>query len=426
MNTFPEQAVAGSILIDHRALPVIRTLVQADDFKLSACAAIFRAACRLSDNGLVVDPVSIQANAAAYGDELPTEFLTQLMEITPTAANAMQYAEIVHDHGLRRRIQNMATEITELSKDAEIPTPKLLTTAAESLHRIEAGITSALVPSQDAAADFLNYREHTAETGGAVIPTGYTKLDKLMGGGMVKEGLYILAARPGVGKTTLGMKIADYVSKTRPVLFVSLEMSIEQLTARRVADRTAISIGKVMLDCAMNTEEQEKLCTALAEIAETKMTMNRRAGATVADISMLAHSIPDLALIVIDYLGLIQCEDMRADAYERTTKNSNALKRLARSLGVPVLCLAQLNRASEQRSDKRPLMADLRDSGAIEQDADAVLLLHRPAYYLKPGDPHKPKAWEPERLELDLVKNRHGSTGNINLDFYPINGRIRE
>ena len=163
---------------------------------------------------------------------------------------------------------------------------------------------------------------------------------------------------------------------------------------------------------------------ALSELSETHLTMNAAPSAAVPDIAIMARSVENLGLVVVDYLGLLDSENRSASIYERVPANSNALKRLARSLGVPVLCLAQLNRASEQRADKRPTMADLRDSGAIEQDADGVLLLHRPAIYFP--QEQKPKPWDGELLELDVAKNRHGPTGNINLTFYGRNGRVTE
>ena len=420
-----EQSLAGAILIDGRCLSAVRPVVKAGDFASQPCAAVFRAACCLADEGQVIDPVSIQSRAARSGDQLTTEFLIQLMEITPSAANAEQYAQTVRDGAVRRRVVEAAQNIQDTAHDPTIPTAEVLASAVSCFQGLDTGAPDALLSSADAAAAFLDYREGVESGyGGAVVSTGIPKLDSLLGAGMVREGLYILAARPGVGKTTVGLKIADLVSREKGVLFVSLEMSKEQLTARRVADRSGLPIGKVLLGRAITDEDREKICAALSSIAETRLVLNRKAGASVADIGLMARSVSDLGLVVVDYLGLIDGETRSDNLYQKTTANSNALKRLARSLGVPILCLAQLNRASEQRTDKRPTMADLRDSGAIEQDADGVLLLHRPAVYALPDK--RPKLWEGELLELIVAKNRHGATGNINLTFYGTNGRIRE
>lgn len=422
---FCEQSVAGAILIDSRTVSAVRPIIKAGDFASAPCAAIFRAACRLEDAGKPVDPVAIQTDAAAHGDELPNDFLCNLMEITPTAANAEQYAAIVRDEAVRRRVLEAAQQVRDAAEDKTRSTASLVADALGRFQAIDAGNAEALVRPEDAAAAFLDYRESVESgKGGAVVFSGFQKLDNILGGGLVREGLYILAARPGVGKTTLGLKIADRVAKHGPVLFVSLEMSQEQLTARRVADRSGLPISKIMLGGHPTDQDREKICSALSDIAEGQLYLNRSTSATVADIALLARNIPGLRLVVIDYLGLIGSENRSGSLYERTTANSGALKRLSRSLGVPILCLAQLNRASEQRPDKRPSMADLRDSGAIEQDADGVLLLHRPALYIAQEQPRNP--WDPEVLELFLAKNRHGPTGNLNLSFFGINGRISE
>ena len=423
MNQFAEQAVAGSLLISPQCIGVIRPILTAGDFASAPCAAIFRAVCRLSDSGAVIDPVVIQADAAKHGEDLPTDYLMQLMEITPTAANVQTYAAVVHDNAIRRAVTEAAEATIEAAKDASIDTAKLLSDAVERVQRIDAGQAVALASSEDAAAEFLSYRDTLESGGAAVVSTGFAKLDKLLGGGMLKSGLYICAARPGVGKTTLGLKIADRASRRVPVLFVSLEMDLEQLTARRIAERSRLSIRRVLMGESLTGEEMEKLTLAAVEMAETKLFINRSASATVEEIALIAHSIGGLGMIVIDYLGLISSKD-KGSLYERVTANSNALKKLARSMKTPVLCLSQLNRQSEQRQDKRPTMGDLRDSGAIEQDADAVILLHRPMLY-EPQD-KRPKPTEAEPLEIIIAKNRHGQTGNLTYSLYGATGIVAE
>lgn len=423
MEQFAEQSLAGSLLIDAKCIPAVRALVHPTDFASAPCEAIYRAACRLFDAGETVDPVTIQANSAEYGFSLDSKYLMQLMELTPTAANAEQYAKLVHDGAARRAVRAAALAIIEQSEDGSMTTEKLVSSALEALQRIERVNEKSLVSSEDTATHFLEYRERLESGKTALTSTGYQSLDKLLNGGMVPEGFYIIAARPGVGKTTLGLKIADNVSRRKPVLFVSLEMAEEQLTARRVSDRNGMAIGRVLFSDSLLEEEQTKIAMALSDISMTRMSFNRKPGATVADIALLARAIPNLGLIVIDYLGLIGGEEKGMSIYERVTANSSALKRLARSMGIPVLCLAQLNRESEKRNDKRPTMADLRDSGAIEQDADAIMLLHRPYIYTPQPSVD---AWDREPLEVNLVKNRHGKTGNITLQFYGRNGRISE
>lgn len=423
MSEFAEQAVAGALLIDASCYEAIRAVIRPMDFCSAPCAAIMRAAARLSEAGKTVDPVTIQQDAAEHGDALDSKYLVQLMDVTPTAANAVEYARAVRDASTRRAVLAAAEQMADQARGKEIPVTALLANAIGNLQKIDTAGTKLLMSSEETANELLDYRDRVDEGKGAAVSTGFKKLDKLLGGGMIAEGLYILAARPGVGKTTIGMKIADYVAKSRGVLFVTLEMSRVQLMARRIADRTGGGISKI-LNGHLTEEQQVDTCKALSEIARTKLYVNFAPTATVSDVHLMARMVPDLGLIVVDYLGLLAAENKKASIYEKVTENSNALKRLARSTGVPVLCLAQLNRESEGRKDHRPTMADLRDSGAIEQDADGVILLHRPAMYW-PRD-KRPKASEAELMELDLAKNRHGPTGGINLDFYGCNGRIRE
>lgn len=421
MNDFAEQSVAGALLIDASCYSAVRAIVAPGDFSSAPCGAILRATGRLIDAGKPVDPVTIQANAAKYGDELPSEYLMQLMEITPTTANVTEYARTVRDASVRRSVLTIAQQLADRARGQETPIAQLIADGVGQLQQIVATGNRLVVSSEEMVNEYLDYLDRLSEGAAPVVQTGLNPLDKLLGGGMVAEGLYILAARPGVGKTTLGLKIAENVAKRDATLFVSLEMSRTQMTSRRLAVQTGIWIPKI-LNGVLKSEELTEVCGAASGIAETRLYINHAPSATVADIALMARSLPGVKLIVVDYLGLIQSEGRNESIYERMTANSAALKRLARSTGAPVLCLAQLNRESEKRPDHRPQMSDLRDSGAIEQDADGILMMHRPAKYWP--QEKRPAASEPERLEVEVVKNRHGPTGRVNLDFYGVNGRI--
>lgn len=346
MDTYAEQSLVGSVLVDSRCLKAVRTMVKAADFASSPCEAVFRAACRLADAGQVVDPVMVLEDIKSHAEPVTADFIWQLMEITPTAANAEHYANIVHENALRRAIEEAALELTGQAREKGTSISALVADGISRLQKIGAGETRLLVSSEDAANEFLDYRDMVEREDGTVVSTGYHKLDSVLGGSMVAQGLYILAARPGVGKTTVGMKIAEHVAAKKGVLFVSLEMSREQLTARRIADRTALPIGRV-LHGELDDGQRVAVTNALCELSRTYLTMNASPGATVPDIALMARSVENLGLVVVDYLGLLESENRTASIYERVTANSNALKRLARSLDVPVLCLAQLNRASE-------------------------------------------------------------------------------
>lgn len=416
------QSVTGSILIEPACLSAVRPLVTAQDFPLAADRAIFEAACRLADAGKPVDVVTILQDARQHGSELSDDYAAQLMQITPTAAHAAEYAQQVHEQAVRRRLADIGLQLSTDCEDFQKTTQTILTGAMAALETADTAPQMAMLSTSDALTGFLDYRERLEAGQAVAVSTGYPGLDKLLGGGMLNQGLYILAARPGVGKTTAALKISEHAAKSGACLFFSLEMSAEQITARRIAAEPGLSIGRLMVGQKLNDADQAKLANAVSDLSAHDFRLNRAPGASAADIAQAAHLTKNLRLVVVDYLGLVRSDERGLSIYERVTKNSAALKALARSLNVPILCLAQLNRAAEQRADKCPSMADLRDSGAIEQDADAVVLLHRPAMY----ELDQPKPWEAQTLTAIVAKNRHGSTGKLDFDFYGSSGIIRE
>lgn len=422
-----EQAVIGSMLIDARSVGEVMDKLTAEDFYVPTNAEIFAAISAMAAQAKPIDPVTVLDELKKRGtcDDKTATYVMQLMEMTPTAANVGHYTQIVREQAERRSLFHLAVSLCERAAQPETNAAQLLADATGSIQSlVDARIKSDLISSEQAAVNFMEYRDRLERgEGSVVLSTGYKSLDKILGGGLVQSGLYILAARPGIGKTTLGMQIADRVAAKHPVLFVTLEMDEEQLTARRVADTSGQKSTTLLLSEYLSETERAEMCTALSTISEKHLYMSRAKSATVPDIALMARKVQNLSLIVIDYLGLIQSSDNLRDSYERVTKISGDLKRLARSLGVPVLCLAQLNRAVEQRADKQPTIADLRDSGAIEQDADSVLLLHRPESNKRMEDRINTLK---EPLTVIVAKNRHGSVGRVTMDFYPRNGRIRE
>ena len=416
------QSVIGSILIEPACLSAVRPLASAQDFPLAADRAIFEAACRLADAGKPADVVTILENVRKHGADVSDKYAAELLQVTPTAAHAADYARQVHEEAVRRRLAAVGETLLEDAQDQQKPTAGVIAATLEALEAADTAPQMAMLSTSDALTDFLDYRERL-ETGRAVaVSTGYPGLDKLLGGGMLNQGLYILAARPGVGKTTAALKISEHAAKSGACLFFSLEMSAEQITARRIAAESGLSIGRLMVGQKLNDADQAKLANAVSDLSAHDFRLNRAPGASAADIAQAAHLTKNLRLVVVDYLGLVRSDERGLSIYERVTKNSAALKALARSLNVPILCLAQLNRAAEQRADKCPSMADLRDSGAIEQDADAVVLLHRPAMY----EFEQPKPWESQTLTAIVAKNRHGSTGKLDFDFWGSSGNVRE
>lgn len=416
------QSVVGSLLIDAACLPAVRQQVQADDFELAQDRGIFEAACRLADAGRAVDVVTILQNARRHGTEISDAYAENLLRITPTAANAAQYASAVHSEAVRRRLSDIGMQLVEESGDMARTPADVISEAVAALETVDTAPQTGMRSSSDALSAFLDYRAQLESGQEVTVGTGYPSLDKRLGGGLLNQGLYILAARPGCGKTTLGLKIAEHAAKSGACLFFSLEMSTEQITARRIAAESGLSIGRLMVGKNLSDEEQGKFANAASILSTHDFRLNRAPSASVADIAQAAHLTKNLRLVVVDYLGLVRSDERGLSIYERVTKNSAALKALARSLNVPILCLCQLNRAAEQRTDRQPSMADLRDSGAIEQDADGIILLHRPAMY----ESEQRNSWEAQTLNAIIAKNRHGSTGSIKFDFWGAPGIIRE
>lgn len=417
----PETAVAGSILVDARCLQDITAVVREGDFSIAACEAIYRAAVSLSAEGIAVDPVSIKNTCEKAGTPVSNEFLMECMDITATANNAGMYAGMVREGSLRRSLLGLAVEIHGRSANGEDP-KETMDYVAQALQTIEAEDTAAeLRTTRDSIRDFLEYREQLdAGKVKGYVPTGLKPLDNLLGGGLLCGGLYVIGARPGMGKTTLALYLADAVNQ--PVLFVSLEMGEREITAKRIARESGLSYTDLLMG-SLSDEAYDRLANATVAVGKRPVTVNRKPGASVQDIGRMARKVPGLRLVVVDYLGLIRPASNKAGRYEAVTQISNDLKQLARMLGVPVVALAQLNRENTGRVDKRPTLADLRDSGAIEQDADGVLLLHNEAYYeRKPDTPPDPST--PALVECILAKNRHGPTGQTDLTVYFSSGRI--
>lgn len=411
-----ETGVIGSVLLDARCLEAIEPVIRPDDMALPLHREILKAAFDLKAKGETIDPITIAEKLRGTGQELRDEYVMELYDKTPTAANAAVYAQYVKIDALRRQLKDIGFRLEHDEIDDPFET---ITDISKQLSVIGDSQRGDVVDSMAMMTAFLNYRDKMDQAKNApFVGTGYSTLDRMLGGGLLNEGLYIVGARPGVGKSTLALNIAENMAKAgNAVLFVSLEMSIEQLTAKRLSRETRIP-GNAVLMGTLTEREYSALAAATAYLSERPLYMNRKPGATVGEIGTMALGIKDLRCVVIDYLGLIKPSTKRRSTYEEISEISGSLKSLARRLGVPILCLAQLNRGVEARSNKVPVMSDLRDTGAIEQDADGIIFLHRPDYY---ADKEEQQGDTSSGLELNVIlaKNRHGATGKTRMAFYP-------
>ena len=414
-----EESVSSCILCaPAETLPMIRQIVQAEDFATEQAKNVFMAACLLADNNKPIDPVTILDQAKESHLELSGDWVKETMRAYLTTANVEYNAGIVRESAITRK----AREIGFALEHEDIKPQE----AIEQLQEAVSHRASMLSTPVEDAKSFFDYVNDVAS--GKIKPflsTGLPNLDDILGGGLISEGLITLAGRPGQGKTVAGLVIAENVAATgKRVLYESLEMSKEQLWARRVSRRANVPYKKIMAGTFdQDTDRDWKaIMTAMGELSRRNLIINST-NAKMSDIERHVRQAGKLDLIVIDHLGLIIPDKVTDSLYLPTTMASHALKRLAKSTGTPILMLCQLNRANTQRQDKRGTLADLRNSGAIEEDSDAVIFIHREAYYLPPEE--QLKAWEPQVMEMNVAKNRHGETGAVLMDFMGMFASIR-
>ena len=405
----PEQYLCGAILISgEQVLQAIRGLVTADCFQYEAYRSIFTAGLSLLENGSPIDPISIAAAAKRQGVELPNAMLAELMEIVPTAANCVDYAHRVAEEARKREIKKLAARIQE---DGISTSDELLAALQRETQAIQGShCQRGLLSPTDTLRRFMDYVVKSGENRDNFAPTGFPKLDGILGGGLIRGGLYILGARPSVGKSTFALNLADNMAGNS--LLVSLEMSPEQLTAKRVSRLTGYASSK-LLSGQLPDKAWEAVAMATTVIDQSGVYFNSRYDLTVQEIHLLAQSVPQLRCVFLDYLGLIRPASRNGSAYEQVSQISRELKRMAISLNVPVVCLCQLSRKIEERKERKPVLSDLRDSGAIEQDADGVLFLYREDYYTGTS-----ADGFPSDVTLTVAKNRHGKTGEDSFRFW--------
>lgn len=409
----------GSMLIDSSCIRTIAGKLRETDFRLALNQEIYRTLLNMDMDGRPVDGLTVADELKASPDT--RRYMAQLMEMTPTAANATEYAQIVQDCARRRGLKEALGEALESLDKGEAQEDILppLETKISDLNTRAGG--DLLAP--EAQLDlFFQHRERIDAGEAPFVRTGLRQLDRLLGGGMVNSGLYFLAARPGMGKTALAISIAEYVANNiGSVAFVSMEMSAEQITARRVAAVSKVD-SNVILTEAMTDEEYRRTSEAARIIGRTPLYVTAGKAYTPGRMASVVRARKDCRLVVVDHFSLFLLPGRQASHIEYASA-AHTLKRLAQAMGAPVLCLAQLNRENEKRTGNKPRISDLRATGAAEEDADGIILLHREDYY-DPKFERKPQ--EPVVVEATVAKNRHGRTGHVDLSFWPETNTFRE
>jgi replicative DNA helicase len=417
-----EQAVLGSMLIDARCIGDVLGVLKSADFYASVNRDIYETIYSMFTYSMVTDPVTVleQMRVGGVWTENSAAYLLELVNITPTSANVMEYAAIVRDMALLRSVADAGSDIYNMALEGEGGAAAILEAAEKKIYALRQGrTTKGLEPINKVLMSVYDQMAEIAKSGSSLpgLTTGLHDLDaKILG--LNNSDLILLAARPGVGKTSFALNIATHVAKTsgKAVAVFSLEMSREQLALRILSFTSQIDSKKLQTG-RLTDEEWTKLGTAAAMLSGYEMLINDNPSLSVADMNAQCRRVNNLGLVVIDYLQLMQSAGGSAKyASESRTQvvsdMSRMLKIMAKELNVPVICLSQLSRASETRQNKRPILSDLRESGAIEQDADIVLALYRDDYYDK----------ETERqniAECIILKNRRGEIDTIELEWRP-------
>ena len=412
-----EQAVLGSMLIDPACIPEALKLTRAEYFYNETNRGIFETILAMFNYGQTIDPVTVMEQMKERGvwQESTTAYLVELMRVTPTAANVGRYAEILQDKALQRDLGKVASDITNLVNEGVGSADEMLEFAERSIYGLRKDQSAGgLRPISEVVREVYDQLSAAAEAGARIpgLPTGLDDLDSRILGLNPGE-LILVASRPGMGKTSIALNIAMHVAKTRQrsVAVFSLEMSREQLVMRLLS-REALVDSQKLLRASLSSEEWRRLVGAAGTVSGTRILIDDNPSLTVADMNAQCRRVPDLDLVVVDYLQLMQSSGRKSTSGENrqqiVSDISRTLKVMAKELAVPVLCLSQLSRAAETRPDKRPLLSDLRESGAIEQDADVVIALYRDSYYNKECE-------DPAAAEAIVLKNRKGQTGTVNL-----------
>lgn len=418
-----EQAVLGSMLIDPRCVPEVIDKLRPEDFYLQQNVEIYETIYSMFNYSLTIDPVTVLEHMKQngyYDENNSRNYLLQLMDTTPTAANVKEYIEILKDKSLLRQVAEVAGDLTAMVQQGTDTGQIILDRAEQRIFAIRQGRSArGLTPISTVLIDVYDRLGELAASDAAIpgLSTGLRDLDRAISG-LNKSDLILLAARPGMGKTSMALNILLDAGKKsgKNVAFFSLEMSREQLALRLISSECFVD-NKKLVTGKLTEEDWESVAAAADSLNRSMILIDDDSSVTVADINAKCRRVENLGLVVIDYLQLMQSAGGKSNRSGENRQQivsdiSRSLKIMAKELNVPVLCLSQLSRANESRTDKRPMLSDLRESGAIEQDADIVLFLYREGYYNRDTE-------NPNLAECIIAKNRHGETGTVQLQWQP-------
>ncbi|MBF0152514.1 MAG: replicative DNA helicase [Magnetococcales bacterium] len=417
-----EQSVLGAILLDNTVIDQVADILEADDFYVGAHRIAYQGMLTLLERGEPADPVLLRQhleNNAELDSVGGSGYLAELVNTVPATANARAYAQVVHDKSVLRDLARQATAVVDLVYEGREPVDTILDEAEQRIFGVSEGKDqrrSGYFSLKSLVRPVLEYIESLIDRKATVtgVPTGYKDLDEKLTG-LQKSDLVIVAGRPAMGKTSLALNFAANAALDhgKSVGIFSLEMSKEQLVMRLLSatgrvDAQALRTGR------LNDEEYARLTQASKRLADTAIYIDDTSALSVTELRAKARRLRrerEIDLIIVDYLQLMRGSVQAENRVQEISQISQGLKAIAKELSVPVVAVSQLSRSPESRTDHKPILSDLRESGSIEQDADVVMFVFREEYY-KPDDPSLTG-----RAEVNIAKQRNGPTGTVPLTF---------
>ena len=413
-----EQSVLGAILLDPGCISTALEYIKSDSFYLKQHQQLFSLMISMFSTAKSIDYVTVLNEAVAAqifdSEQSAKVYLAQLMELVPSTANVESYCRIVQERHYLRSLMQVAHEIIDSVNESQGDAKNLLDLAEQRIFDIRQGrdatgltkINDVIIQAYDQLQK-LSSEDRNQYLG---LKTGFSALDRITTG-LNKSDLILIAARPAMGKTAFVLNIASNVAKLsgKQVAIFSLEMSKEQLVSRMLSSEARIS-GHNLRMGTLSTEEWVRLASAAEILSQTEIYLDDIPSATVADMKAKLRRLPNLGLVVIDYLQLMTTGRRNDNRVQEVAEITRNLKIMAKELNVPVITLSQLSRSPDSRTDHRPMLSDLRESGSIEQDADIVMFLYRDAYYNDDSE-------EQNIAECIVAKNRHGETDMVRLHW---------
>ena len=441
-NIEAEQSVIGSILLSNEIFDEINMIINSKNFYDPMHQKIFIAIEKLIYSGMLANPITLKNHFENEKDEINIpEYLVKITKFSSSTRQTIEYSKLIYDLYVKRELIKISENIIDASKlnDLDNDGQKIIENFEKSLFDLaeKGSFSSSLVKFDEAMKMTIEMASNAYKNDAGIVgvPTGLTDLDDRLGG-LHKSDLLIIAGRPSMGKTALATNIAYNAAKKiqddnrkSTVAFFSLEMSSEQLSTRILAEQSRIKSNDIRRG-KISEDQFDKFIETSKDISELPLYIDETPAITIAALSNRARRIKrlyGLDLVVVDYIQLMRASNFKDGRVQEISEITQGLKALAKELSVPVLALSQLSRAVEQRDDKKPILADLRESGSIEQDADVVMFVYREAYYIERKEPRPATVehaeWQAKMNEVSnlaeiiIGKQRHGPTGNVMLEF---------